>query len=88
MFQHSVVNKKERKEINHYTSPFTMDMERSKYMQIDSNVTNTRKMQPIEEVCGKNGATAKQDSVGLDATAVTNRLSVDYCHMQTVNKNR
>ena len=47
VFQHSVVNKRLRKEIDHHLSPYSMDLQRSKYIQIDKDILDENKFQKL-----------------------------------------
>lgn len=82
-FQHSAVNKRSRKEINHYLSPHCLDLQRSNYMCIDNDIANYNKIEVHQ-----NGATAQTEKGGVDKETIVNTLNVKYCKAKEVNQNR
>lgn len=50
VFQHSIVNKKQRKEIDHHQSPYTMDLQRSRYICIDKDILDQQKFEKLQRM--------------------------------------
>ena len=39
-FQYDVINKRNRKEVNYFSTPYSQEVQRSKYISIDTNIMN------------------------------------------------
>lgn len=85
-FQPAVVNKKHRKEIDYYNSPHTIDIQRSKYIQIDNDIDDERKFQIQEDQA--NNIAARLNKGGIDIGRVANSTYVKFRKPCIVNKER
>jgi hypothetical protein len=85
-FQPAVVNKKHRKEIDYFHSPHTLDIQRSKYIQIDNDIDDEKKFKAIEE--NPNNRAARLNKGGIEIQRVANSTHVKFRKPKEVNKER
>lgn len=81
-----MVNKKHRKEIDYFNSPHTLDIQRSKYIQIDNDIDDEKKFVAQEEMT--NNRTARLNKGGIEISKVANSTYVKYRKPCEVNKER
>ena len=88
VFNHTIVNEKNRKEINHIESHHTQCVQRSKYLQIDSDIMNPKKLDP------HGGKKVNQNHISAtvlksrDIQDMAGTLNLKYCLSKQVQHNQ
>lgn len=81
-----MVNKRSRKEINHYNNPNCMALQNSRYVGIDNDI---EKINPDLTInLQESKATAKIDKGSIDKETIVNTMLIKYCLPRNVIKNR
>jgi len=83
-FKHSVINQGDKKEVDHYTSPHTMGIQRSQYICIEHEPSNQLK-DYVMQVRDQNG---QFDELNAMIEGDEAPLAIRYCKAAEVNQKR
>jgi hypothetical protein len=73
-------------EVDHHKSPFSLDVQRSKYISVDTDVMDNKKFTMQDQSFKGPNASIAKSSLLANKNDIINNLAVKYCVPRIINR--